>query len=77
MRQGGLNEYLDDLEKSDPSDRKLEKWFYTEWLARRQRVQGIAAANAAKRAAAAAAQVCPPAGFPCFAASTALAHGCE
>lgn len=52
-----LNEYLDDLETSDPSERKLEKWFYTEWLARRQRVKGIAAANAAKRAAAAAALV--------------------
>eukprot|EP00802_Teleaulax_amphioxeia_P022040 Tamp_22451.p1 GENE.Tamp_22451~~Tamp_22451.p1 ORF type:complete len:220 (+),score=51.95 Tamp_22451:55-660(+) len=55
--KGGLNEYLDDLETSDPSERKLEKWFYTEWLARRQRVKGIAAANAAKRAAAAAALV--------------------
>jgi hypothetical protein len=57
-RQGGLNDYLDDLEKSDPSERKLEKWFYTEWLERRQRVRSIAAANAAKRAAAAANQVC-------------------
>ena len=44
--------YLDGLEKSDPSDRKLEKWFYTEWLDRRGRVKRIAAANAAKRLAA-------------------------
>jgi len=51
-KQGGLNVYLDGLEKSDPSDRKLEKWFYTEWLDRRGRVKRIAAANAAKRLAA-------------------------
>jgi hypothetical protein len=41
------------LEKSAASERKLEKWFYAEWLERRARVQRIASANAAKRAAAA------------------------
>ena len=51
--KGGLNEYLDDLENSEPSERKMEKWFYTEWLERRARVKRIAAVNAAKRAAAA------------------------
>lgn len=50
LAQGGLNEYLDDLEKSEPSERRLEKWFYTEWLERRARVKRIAASNAAKRA---------------------------
>lgn len=49
--KGGLNVYLDGLEKSDPTERKLEKWFYTEWLERRARVQRIAASNAAKRLA--------------------------
>ena len=53
--QGGLNEYLDQLENTPASERKLEKWFYTEWLERRARVKRIAAANAAKRVAAASA----------------------
>ena len=67
LRQGGLNDYLDDLEKSDPSERKVEKWFYTEWLQRRARVQRLALANAAKRAAAAKA--------PATAASAVAATG--
>ena len=53
--QGGLNEYLDQLENTPASERKLEKWFYTEWLERPARVKRIAAANAAKRVAAASA----------------------
>jgi len=51
--KGGLNDYLDDLEKTAVSERKLEKWFYAEWLERRARVQRIASANATKRMAAA------------------------
>lgn len=54
--KGGLNDYLADLEKSGTSERKIEKWFYSEWLERRRRVQQLAAKNAAKRAAANAAK---------------------
>jgi len=39
--KGGLNEYLDELYFSDDGERKLEKWFYTEWLERRARVRKL------------------------------------
>jgi hypothetical protein len=35
--KGGLNAYLGELESS--TGRDLEKWFYTEWLQRRQKVR--------------------------------------
>lgn len=31
-----MNGYLDGLEASGPDGRKLEKWFYSEWLERRK-----------------------------------------
>lgn len=37
--KGGLNKYLDELYYTDDSERKLEKWFYSEWLERRARVR--------------------------------------
>jgi len=35
-RGGGVNEYLADLEASAPEQRQLEKWFYTDWLRKRE-----------------------------------------
>ncbi len=40
--EGGLNDHLDSLEKSNPSERKLKKWFYTEWFQRRALVKALA-----------------------------------
>ncbi|EKX51354.1 hypothetical protein GUITHDRAFT_151048 [Guillardia theta CCMP2712] len=39
--KGGLNNYLEDLERSPKNARRLEKWFYTEWLERRRKVRGL------------------------------------
>jgi len=30
--EGDIKQYLDDLEKAEANDRKVEKWFYSEWL---------------------------------------------
>jgi hypothetical protein len=48
-RQGALNEYLVDLQQND--EKKLEQWFYTDWLKQLQRRQEMAQRAAAKRAA--------------------------
>ena len=48
-RQGTLNKYLVDLQQND--EKKLERWFYTDWLNQLQRKQDLAQRAAAKRAA--------------------------
>lgn len=53
-RAGPLNSYLTDLQ-SNP-ERRVERWFYTDWLQQLSRRQQLSAAAAAKRAAAAAQQ---------------------
>lgn len=35
-RGGGVNEYLEGLEASGKDQRQLEKWFYTDWLRKRE-----------------------------------------
>mmetsp|Transcript_32216 Transcript_32216/g.79046 ORF Transcript_32216/g.79046 Transcript_32216/m.79046 type:complete len:221 (-) Transcript_32216:10-672(-) len=44
--KGGLNGYLDKLNESPDGERKLEKWFYTEWLQRRRSQQTMLLAKA-------------------------------
>uniref|UniRef100_A0A7S0VRG8 Uncharacterized protein n=1 Tax=Hemiselmis tepida TaxID=464990 RepID=A0A7S0VRG8_9CRYP len=39
--KGGLNGFLDELAASGEDERKVEKWFYSEWLARRKNVQAV------------------------------------
>jgi hypothetical protein len=47
-RTGALGSYLNELQ-SNP-DRRLERWFYTDWLLQLERRQQLAASAAAKRA---------------------------
>lgn len=47
-RTGPLNEYLVDLQSN--SDKKVERWFYTDWLKQLERRQQVQAQAAAKRA---------------------------
>jgi hypothetical protein len=44
-RRGVIKEYLDDLEGSaaEGADRKLEQWFFTDWLRQRKRRGGSSA----------------------------------
>jgi len=46
--KGGLNGFLDELERSGEGERKAEKWFYSEWLARRQNVRNVLEKKALK-----------------------------
>eukprot|EP00775_Hariotina_reticulata_P013732 gene13732-biopygen15658 len=48
-RLGPLNSYLLELQSSTADERRLERWFYTEWLQQLQRRQLSAAQAAAKR----------------------------
>lgn len=48
-RAGPLNEYLVDLQSN--AGKRLERWFYTDWLQQLERRQDMARAAAAKRVA--------------------------
>jgi len=50
-RSGPLREYLETIQAED--GRGAERWFYTDWLKKLERQQGMARRAAAKRAAAA------------------------
>lgn len=39
--KGGLNGYLDVLAESPDGERGVEKWFYTEWLRRRENTKAF------------------------------------
>lgn len=50
-RAGPFNDYLVGLQQ-DPSNKKVERWFYTDYLRQLERRQELARGAAAKRAAA-------------------------
>lgn len=50
-RAGPFNDYLVGLQQ-DPSSKKVERWFYTDYLRQLERRQELARGAAAKRAAA-------------------------
>lgn len=49
-RTGALKDYLETLQ-STPSQRRLERWFYTDWLRQLKRRQELVRSAAAKRRA--------------------------
>lgn len=49
--KGDTSEFLDKLAEAPEGDRGFEKWFYGEWLARRDRMLQMAAAKQASRRA--------------------------